>query len=105
MKKRLETAVTFASEVRDVCAVRDAELAEKNAELSEARTALAAAAAGKLAAMLEPDSTSTDSNSNPQLAAEIAAAAKLAVVELEEELRATRSAHTDGEGFFRAGNR
>ena len=94
MKKRLETAVTFASEVRDVCAVRDAELAEKNAELSEARTALAAAAAGKLAAMLEPDSTSTDSNSNPQLAAEIAAAAKLAVVELEEELRATRSAHT-----------
>ena len=92
MKKRLETAVTFASEVRDVCAVRDAELAEKNAELSEARTALAAA--GKLAAMLEPDSTSTDSNSNPQLAAEIAAAAKLAVVELEEELRATRSAHT-----------
>ena len=57
MKKRLETAVTFASEVRDVCAVRDAELAEKNAELSEARTALAAAAAGKLAAMLEPDST------------------------------------------------
>ena len=94
MKKRLETAVTFASEVRDVCAVRDAELAEKNAELSEARTALAAAAAGKLAAMLEPDSTSPDSNSNPQLAAEIAAAAKLAVVELEEELRATRSAHT-----------
>ena len=94
MKKRLETAVTFASEVRDVCAVRDAELAEKNAELSEARTALAAAAAGKLAAMLEPDSTSTDSNSNPQLAAEIAAAAKLAVVELEEELRATRAAHT-----------
>ena len=95
MKKRLETAVTFASEVRDVCAVRDAELAEKNAELSEARTALAAAAAGKLAAMLEPDSTSTDSNSNPQLAAEIAAAAKLAVVELEEELRATRAAHTE----------
>jgi chromosome segregation ATPase len=95
MKKRLETAVTFASEVRDVCAVRDAELAEKNAELSEARTALAAAAAGKLAAMLEPDSTSTDSNSNPQLAAEIAAAAKLAVVELEEELRCTRSAHTE----------
>ena len=92
MKKRLETAVTFASEVRDVCAVRDAELAEKNAELSEARTALAAAAAGKLAAMLEP--VSPDSNSNPQLAAEIAAAAKLAVVELEEELRATRSAHT-----------
>ena len=105
MKKRLETAVTFASEVRDVCAVRDAELAEKNAELSEARTALAAAAAGKLAAMLEPDSTSTDSNSNPQLAAEIAAAAKLAVVELEEELRATRSAHTEGEGGARAGNR
>jgi hypothetical protein len=94
MKKRLETAVTFASEVRDVCATRDAELELKNAELSEARTALAAAAAGKLAAMLEPDSTSTDSNSNPQLAAEIAAAAKLAVVELEEELRATRSAHT-----------
>ena len=94
MKKRLETAVTFASEVRDVCAVRDAELELKNAELSEARTALAAAAAGKLAAMLEPDSTSPDSNSNPQLAAEIAAAAKLAVVELEEELRATRSAHT-----------
>ena len=97
MKKRLETAVTFASEVRDVCAVRDAELAEKNAELSEARTALAAAAAGKLAAMLEPVSqptAPTDSNSNPQLAAEIAAAAKLAVVELEEELRATRSAHT-----------
>ena len=94
MKKRLETAVTFASEVRDVCATRDAELELKNAELSEARMALAAAAAGKLAAMLEPDSTSTDSNSNPQLAAEIAAAAKLAVVELEEELRATRSAHT-----------
>ena len=94
MKKRLETAVTFASEVRDVCATRDAELELKNAELSEARTALAAAAAGKLAAMLEPDSTSPDSNSNPQLAAEIAAAAKLAVVELEEELRATRSAHT-----------
>ena len=95
MKKRLETAVTFASEVRDVCAVRDAELASVNAELSEARTALAAAAAGKLASMLEPDSTSTDSNSNPQLAAEIAAAAKLAVVELEEELRCTRSAHTE----------
>ena len=95
MKKRLETAVTFASEVRDVCATRDAELELKNAELSEARTALAAAAAGKLAAMLEPDSTSTDSNSNPQLAAEIAAAAKLAVVELEEELRATRAAHTE----------
>ena len=97
MKKRLETAVTFASEVRDVCATRDAELELKNAELSEARTALAAAAAGKLAAMLEPDSKPTlspDSNSNPQLAAEIAAAAKLAVVELEEELRATRSAHT-----------
>ena len=50
-KRRLETAVSFAAEVRDVCAAKDEAIAAKEAELAEARAALAAAAARTLAGM------------------------------------------------------
>ena len=50
--RRLETAVSFAAEVRDVCAAKDVAIAAKEAELAEARAALAAAAARTLASSL-----------------------------------------------------
>ena len=108
-KRRLETAVSFAAEVRDVCAAKDVAIAAKEAELAEARAALAAAAARTLASSLLPlkpvnreeeeeegpgeDATTTnegDSNSK----APTPAATDLAA-DLEEELRATRAAHAE----------
>ena len=108
-KRRLETAVSFAAEVRDVCAAKDEAIAAKEAELAEARAALAAAAARTLAGMsLEAplkivdyrgfeasgeETTTTnegDSNSKTLTRQQATHAA-----DLEEELRATRAAHAE----------
>ena len=65
-KRRLETAVSFAAEVRDVCAAKDEAIAAKEAELAEARAALAAAAARTLASSLLPSKPVTTNPSQEE---------------------------------------
>ncbi|ACO63914.1 predicted protein [Micromonas commoda] len=109
-KRRLETAVSFAAEVRDVCAAKDEAIAAKEAELAEARAALAAAAARTLASSLLPskpvttnreeeappgeETNSSPGDSNSKAALTLTPAATYAA-DLEEELRATRAAHAE----------
>ena len=110
-KRRLETAVSFAAEVRDVCAAKDEAIAAKEAELAEARAALAAAAARTLASSLLPskpvtanreeeeappgEETTNSPVEDSNLKALTLTPAATYAADLEEELRATRAAHAE----------